>query len=182
MRTSVQVLVPLVAALTGLTPVVTVAADQVPAPAPVVTTFAVIGDTPYSSLQLANFPYVVDQINADPDVDWVAHLGDIKSGSSVCSDDYFATVRSQFDRFVDPLVYTPGDNEWTDCHRTNNGAYDPLERLDAVREVFFPVRDRTLGQNPMRVDSQWRIGLEENVRFSDSDAVYAAAHLSLIHI
>ncbi|MDP2292833.1 MAG: lamin tail domain-containing protein [Actinomycetota bacterium] len=177
MRTSVQVLVPLVAALTGLTPVVTVAADQVPAPAPVVTTFAVIGDTPYSSLQLANFPYVVDQINADPDVDWVAHLGDIKSGSSVCSDDYFATVRSQFDRFVDPLVYTPGDNEWTDCHRTNNGAYDPLERLDAVREVFFPVRDRTLGQNPMRVDSQWRIGLEENVRFSDRDAVYAAAHV-----
>ena len=29
----------------------------------------------------------------------------------------------------------------------------------------------------MRVTSQWRLGLDENVRFSDSDAVYAAAHV-----
>jgi len=120
---------------------------------------------------------MVNQINADADVDWVAHLGDIKSGSSECSDEYFATIRSQFDRFVDPLVYTPGDNEWTDCHRPNNGGYDPLERLDKLREVFFPVPDRTLGQNPMLVDSQWRAGFNENVRFSDSGAVYAAAHV-----
>ena len=35
-------------------------------------------------------------------------------------------------------MYTPGDNEWTDCHRPNNGAYDPLERLNTgVRETFF---------------------------------------------
>ena len=45
----------------------------------------------------------------------VAHLGDIKSGSTLCNDEYFAFVRSQFDRFADPLVYTPGDDEWTDC-------------------------------------------------------------------
>ena len=30
-----------------------------------------------------------------------------------------------------PVIYTPGDNEWTDCHRVNNGGYNPLERLDA---------------------------------------------------
>jgi hypothetical protein len=179
MRSVGRVLVPLVVAVVGVAPALAVDAGRIPTPTAVtaVTTFAVIGDTPYSALQLANFPYMVDQINADPDVDWVAHLGDIKSGSSVCSDEYFATIRSQFDRFVDPLVYTPGDNEWTDCHRANNGAYDPLERLDKVREVFFPVSDLTLGQNPMVVTSQWRVGLDENVRFSDSDAVYAAAHV-----
>ena len=52
-----------------------------------------------------------------------------------------------------PLVYTPGDNEWTDCHRVNNGAYDPLDRLAAVRKTFFPRPGFTLGP-PMRVDSQ----------------------------
>lgn len=141
------------------------------------STFAVIGDIPYGDLQIANFPYVVDQINDDPAVDWVAHLGDIKSGSSECTDEYFDWVRSEFDRFEDALVYTPGDNEWTDCHRTNNGAYNPYERLHAIRDTFFPVRNRTLGQNPMRVTSQWNRGLIENVRFRQGDASFAALHV-----
>jgi hypothetical protein len=78
-------------------------------------TFAVIGDIPYGDAQIANFPNVIAQINADPSVQWVTHLGDIKSGSSQCTDEYFAWIKQQFDSFADPLVYTPGDNEWTDC-------------------------------------------------------------------
>jgi len=40
-----------------------------------------------------------------------------------------------------------GDNEWTDCHRPNNGGYNPLERLAKVRATFFPSPGRTLGQH-----------------------------------
>ncbi len=140
-------------------------------------TFAVIGDIPYGDAQVARFPAVVDQINADPAVQLVDHLGDIKSGSSVCSDAYFAAVRTQFDRFVDPLVYTPGDNEWTDCHRPNNGAYNPLERLAAVRTVFFPRPGRTLGRHAVRVEAQTRQGFPENVRYTRADVGFAAVHV-----
>ena len=31
----------------------------------------------------------------------------------------------------------PGDNEWTDCHRKNNGGYDNLERLDHIGKTMF---------------------------------------------
>src|SRR3954454_19519874 len=99
-------------------------------------TFAVIGDIPYGPADVANLHNVVDQINADPSVGFVDHLGDIKSASSPWDGPYFAFVRQQFDRFQDPLVYTPGDNEWTDCHQADNGAYNPLERLAAVRGTF----------------------------------------------
>jgi hypothetical protein len=117
-------------------------------------TLAIIGDTPYGSAQLANFPNDVQAINSDPAVSRVVHLGDIKSGSTVCSDAYFATIRSEFDDFADPLVYTPGDNEWTDCHRPSNGGYNPLERLAKLREVFFDVRGETLGDEvPIREQS-----------------------------
>jgi hypothetical protein len=69
-------------------------------------------------------------------------------------DAYFATIRSEFDDFADPLVYTPGDNEWTDCHRPSNGGYNPLERLAKLREVFFDVRGETLGDEvPIREQS-----------------------------
>ena len=35
-----------------------------------------------------------------------------------------------------PLVYVPGDNEWTDCARVSAGHYDPQERLARLRERF----------------------------------------------
>jgi hypothetical protein len=137
-------------------------------------TVAVIGDTPYGEPQVAAFPRFVDALNAAPGVRLIFHLGDIKTGSSVCSDAYFAFIRAQFDRLWDPLVYTPGDNEWTDCHRPAAGGYDPLERLDAVREVFFSRPDRTLGGR-MRVDSQAE--LPENVAFSERRVGFATVHV-----
>lgn len=140
-------------------------------------TFAVVGDIPYTAAQEVQFPAWVDQINADRDVRLAVHLGDIKSGSTVCSDAYFAQIRDEFDRFRNPLVYTPGDNEWTDCHRPAAGAYDPLERLDAVRAVYFDRPGRTLGRNAVRVQSQARDGYPENVWFTRADVAFAAVHI-----
>jgi hypothetical protein len=140
-------------------------------------TFAVIGDIPYGADQIAAFPKVVAQINADPAVQWVDHLGDIKNGSSVCGDEYFQLIKSDFDQFQDPLVYTVGDNEWTDCHRANNGGYNPLERLAKVRQVFFPKPGRTLGQHTARVQSQFEVGIPENVRWSRAGVEFAAVHV-----
>jgi hypothetical protein len=140
-------------------------------------TFAVIGDIPYGDAATARFPANIAQINADPAVRWVDHLGDIKNGSSVCSDDYFQLIRADFDQFADPLVYTIGDNEWTDCHRPNNGPYDPLERLGKVRQVFFQHPGRTLGKHGTRVEAQTAWGLPENVRWSAAGVQFAAVHI-----
>jgi hypothetical protein len=138
-------------------------------------TFAVIGDAPYGAAQIAAFPDWIRQINADPAVRSVVHLGDIKNGSSVCSDDYFDLIRRDFDLFEDPLVYTPGDNEWTDCHRANNGGYDPLERLDRLRQVFFDEPGRTLGQKQLNVEAQ--AGYPENVVYHRARVTFAAANV-----
>lgn len=140
-------------------------------------TFAVIGDIPYGDAQIASFPNVIKQINADPAVQFVDHLGDIKSGSTLCSDSYFAQIKAQFDTFADPLVYTVGDNEWTDCHRANNGAYNPLERLAKIRSVFFPHPGYTLGKHSARVTSQAPQGYPEQVRYTRGDVAFAALHI-----
>jgi hypothetical protein len=139
-------------------------------------TFAVIGDVPYGEPAQAHFPAFINGINADPDVALVTHLGDIKSGSTTCDDQRFAIIRSDFDGFEDPLVYTPGDNEWTDCHRANNGGYQPLERLDKVRSLFFSRPGTTLGA-PARVTSQAARGIPENVRFTRGGLSFATLHV-----
>ncbi len=138
--------------------------------------FAVIGDVPYGDAMLARFPAFVQQINADRDVRMVAHLGDIKNGSTTCDDQRLAVVRRDFDGFDRPLVYTPGDNEWTDCHRANNGGYRPLERLDTVRRMFFDRPGRTLGRR-VAVHSQAADGYPENVRYRRAGVSFATLHV-----
>jgi hypothetical protein len=138
--------------------------------------FGVIGDIPYGAAEIAKFPARIQDINADSSLDFVAHVGDIKNGTSVCSDDYFAFIRRQFDTFQHPLVFTPGDNEWVDCHRTDNGAYNPLERLDTLREVFFDKPGKTLGAT-MPVRSQEELGLPENVRFTQNRVAFSVLNI-----
>ena len=150
------------------------------------TTYAVIGDFPYGAVKRAELPRLVDLINADPTIERVIHLGDIKAGSSSdCSDAYFLDIRQQFDRFDDPLVYTPGDNEWTDCHKDfkNNGLYTPTERLIKVREDFFPAVGRTLGVRSAEVTSQGQVDPAnaqyiENVMWTKSDVVFATVNIT----
>ncbi|MCG2621896.1 metallophosphoesterase [Arthrobacter sp. I2-34] len=138
--------------------------------------FGVIGDIPYGEAEIAKFPSRIQDINADADLKFVVHVGDIKNGSSRCTDEYFADIRADFDTFEHPLVYTPGDNEWVDCHRANNGAYNPLERLDTLREVFFPVAGKTLG-GTMPVKSQAADGLPENVRFAKDRVAFSVVNV-----
>jgi len=91
-------------------------------------TLAVFGDWPYGPDLFAAAPPLIDSINSDPKVRLVLHVGDIHSGSQPCTGaglvpppttsdpGYNQAVFDRFAQFKDPFVYTPGDNEWTDCH------------------------------------------------------------------
>ena len=146
------------------------------------TTIALLGDTPYGDDQRLQFPALVADVNADPRVRLVLHAGDVKSGSTTCDDARFADLAALYGTFEDPFVLTPGDNEWTDCHRAAAGRYLPTERLEAVREVFYPEPGRTLGRHEMAVVSQGEVQPEhsdyiENVMFERSRVVFATVHV-----
>ncbi len=136
---------------------------------------SVIGDVPYGAEQVATFPAWIHEINAAK-TDLSVHVGDVKSGSTRCDDGYFSVVKTQFDRLRTPLVYSPGDNEWTDCHRPNNGGYDPLERLAKIRTVFFATPDTTNGR-PTKISSQAAYGFPENVSWRRDKVSFAALHI-----
>ena len=50
-------------------------------------------------------------------------------------------------------MFTPGDNDWTDCDRPSNGGFNSLERLDHERQLFFST-PFSLGQHKMRQEVQ----------------------------
>lgn len=111
---------------------------------------------------------------------FTVHVGDIKNGSTECSDEYFKMMFDLFNQFRAPLVYTPGDNEWTDCGRPAAGGYDPQERLTALRKLYFQ-NNQSLGQNPLRFSSQGqRPGYEEfaeNVLWRSKGITFATLHV-----
>src|SRR5688572_14852770 len=92
-------------------------------------------------------------INADRQLSFVVDDGDFKTGSYLWTDAAFFNRLDTFNQFARPFIFVPGDNDWTDCHRANNGSYDPLERLAFLRQLFYPT-DRSLGRRTMRLDRQ----------------------------
>jgi hypothetical protein len=91
-----------------------------------------MGDTPYSQAQANLLDSLIDQVNAEP-LAFAAHVGDITSGQGPCDDDWLHARKRQFERFRIPFVLLPGDNDWTDCHRSG---FDPMERLAKWRQLF----------------------------------------------
>jgi Calcineurin-like phosphoesterase len=90
------------------------------------TNIAVLGDSPYGTkptdtAQFDVYPALVNSINADPSIALVLHVGDIHSGKTYCTVKYDQDIYTFWTAFQKPVVYTPGDNEWTDCHKTGEG-------------------------------------------------------------
>ena len=142
---------------------------SVPRPSRDARTLAIIGDTPYGDAQEAAFPRLVSDVNDDPDVGTVVHLGDVKNGSSTCDDERLLRLRALFETFDDPFLYTPGDNEWTDCHRPAGGGYVPTERLARLRALFYP-------ETELPVATQ-RAPFVENQRWSQAAVTFALVHV-----
>lgn len=145
--------------------------------------FVALGDMPYAIPgDYEKFDRLIARINAlKPS--FSIHVGDIKSGSTPCTDENFKKVFDQFATFEQPLVYTIGDNEWTDCHRERAGKFDPLERLAKVRSMFFATPGQSLGKSTMPVESQGVVMKDkfatyvENSRFEKNGVVFATVHV-----
>jgi hypothetical protein len=147
-------------------------------------TYAVYGDAPYGvnptdTSETTATPAFIDAVNADPDVSTVLHVGDIHSGKQYCTEAYDRQIADLWSRFADPMVYTPGDNEWTDCHKAGEGGGtynkttgqidfvkdaqgnlvdyaggNPLQNLALVRSIFFKKPGGTLGSGSLDTISQ----------------------------
>jgi len=151
---------------------------QAPAADAAAFDFIALGDVPYGPDLLAGPSYrsLIDRINA-LGLPFAIHVGDFKEGTAACSDGEYRRQWQLFQRFAGALVYTPGDNDWLDCHRRGN---EPLERLQALRQRFF-AGTQSLGQRPITLQRQADLMPEhadyrENQRWQHQGVVFATFH------
>ncbi len=144
--------------------------------------FVAIGDMPYGDPVKTYPPFraLIGAINARQPA-FTIHVGDIKSGSTLCTDALFQEQLDFLNSFETALVYTPGDNEWTDCHRDAAGKFDPLERLAKLRAMFF-TGPQSLGRAPLALERQGDLMPDhrtfvENARFVKAGILFTTLHV-----
>ncbi len=124
----------------------------------------VIGDTPYTAEDepmMAAATEAIKRMNPP----FVLHVGDMQSSKAVCGppDDRFAAQIAALAPI--PVIYTPGDNDWTDCVTKIDPAtgkhVSELGRLTTLRQRFFAA--------PVLTDPAFhyiqQVGTPENARF-----------------
>jgi hypothetical protein len=140
---------------------------------------ALFGDMPYGAAKEPAYERLIADVNAYHPL-LAAHIGDTKSGSTVCADTQAFKALNYLNRFLMPVIYSIGDNEWTDCARTNNGAYDPLGRLALVRRTFFSSNE-SLGATAISLRRQSDEGAyrlySENAMAVVGPAVFVSIHM-----
>ena len=136
--------------------------------------FFAIGDVPYDDGEVVYLRVLLADASAQ-NPPFILHVGDIKGGSQPCSDARIEGVADLFRAQSAPVIYTPGDNDWTDCHRRRAGARDPLERLAALRRIIFadPTVLHTSALRPVVPDPAY----PENLYFGHDGVLFVLMHV-----
>lgn len=140
--------------------------------------FGLWGDMPYAKNgDAGKIDAVLDHMNKS-DILFSIYDGDIKDGSSKCTDNIYSDAAKMFNTLKKPVIYVPGDNEWTDCHRSNNGGYDNLERLSYLRKTLF-ASNMSFGQKTMKLEQQGKPGeaYSENTRFNYGGIIFVGVNM-----
>ena len=135
-------------------------------------TVAVYGDLPYGltpddTTQTDKTLAFISTINDDPQVDLVLHVGDIHSGKQFCTEAYDQQIFDFWTTFKNPVIYTPGDNEWSDCHKSAEGGHvhestaTPLTTRTAIRSPTSISSDRS---SSLIRDMRWAAGTSGSSR------------------
>jgi hypothetical protein len=143
-------------------------------------TVGLFGDMPYNAQGKADYPYLLQDINKS-NVAFSIFDGDLKAGGDgPCSDSLYTNAIAGFNSLVRPLVWVPGDNDWTDCWgRYGPGTQpysDPIERLNHERSLFAST-SQSLGQKTLTLTREASEGgkyalYSENVRWTYGPVIF----------
>jgi len=143
--------------------------------APVRYTFAVIAGTLQSPADEAPTQRLIDAIGRDRDMSFIVYDGNLKGAKEACRDSLYERRQTLLEASRPALIFIPGQHDWTDCGTTEAGGFDPVERLDQLRQTVFADAS-SMGQNPLALTRESEVSrfrpYRENVRWQLGDTVF----------
>lgn len=137
--------------------------------------FAVIGDTLRSPADEPATQRLIEAIGRERDIAFIVYNGNLKGAKEACRDALYERRHALLDASHAALFFIPGQHDWADCGTPEAGGFDPVERLDQLRQTIFA--DATsLGQNPIALTRESEVSrfrpYRENVRWLVGDTVF----------
>ncbi|MFM0270028.1 hypothetical protein PQQ59_05555 [Paraburkholderia aspalathi] len=137
--------------------------------------FAVIASTMQSPADEAPTQRLIDAIGRDRDVSFVVYDGNLKGAKEACRDALYERRHALLETSRPALFFIPGQHDWADCGTAEAGGFDPVERLDQLRQTLF-TDSTSMGQNPIALTRESEVSrfrpFRENVRWQVGDTVF----------
>jgi hypothetical protein len=137
--------------------------------------FAVVSSALGKPADETSVRHMLDAIGHERETSFVVYDGNLKGETEACRDSVYEARRELLDASPKPVVLLPGEHDWVDCGQTRAGGYDPVERLDFLRQTFFG-ESESLGQSPMSLTRESGVArfrpFRENVRWQENGVAF----------
>jgi hypothetical protein len=118
---------------------------------------------------------LIDAIGLDRSVAFTVYDGDIKGPDELCTDELYRRRGDLLAAARTALVFVPGENDWVRCNSEKAGNFDPVERLDFLRQELLPDTN-SLGQAPLALTRESEVPrfrtFRENARWTSADIAF----------
>ncbi|CAG4892455.1 hypothetical protein [Paraburkholderia saeva] len=142
--------------------------------------FAVISGTLESPADEAPTQRLLDTIGRDSNVSFIVYDGNLKGARETCNDALYERRQTLLEAARPALIFVAGQHDWADCGTAPAGSYDPVERLDLLRQTVFADAS-SMGQNPVALTRESEVSrfhpYRENVRWQVEDTVFLALNV-----
>ncbi|MFM0740312.1 hypothetical protein PQQ51_23985 [Paraburkholderia xenovorans] len=139
--------------------------------------FAVIANTMQSTADEAATQRLIEAINRERNVSFIVYDGNLKGAREACRDALYDRRHAVLETARTALFFIPGQHDWADCGTAEAGGFDPVERLDLLRQTLFADQS-SMGQNPIALTRESEVSrfhpYRENVRWQVGDTVFVA--------
>ncbi|MGA7777982.1 MAG: hypothetical protein WCA85_09770 [Paraburkholderia sp.] len=143
--------------------------------APIRYSFAVLAGTMQSPEDEAPTQRLIDAIGRDRNLSFIVYDGNLRGPKETCRDSLFERREGLLEAARPPLIFLPGEYDWTDCGTPDAGGFDPVERLDQLRQTVF-VDATSMGEEPISLTRESEVSrfrpYRENVRWQLGDTVF----------
>ncbi|AOK29328.1 MULTISPECIES: hypothetical protein [Burkholderia] len=137
--------------------------------------FAVVSGVIASPEDEPHARHLIDAIGRDRAVSFIVYEGNLKGPGEACRDRLYDERSAILATSRVPLVLLPGQYDWAACNTRDAGTYDPVERLDFLRQNVF-VEPASPGTNSLTLTRESEVPrfhpYRENVRWTQGDTVF----------
>jgi len=142
--------------------------------------FAVIASTMQSPADEAPTQRLIEAISRERNISFIVYDGNLRGTKEACRDALYERRHALLETSRPALFFIPGQHDWTDCGTAEAGGFDPVERLDQLRQTLF-TDPTSMGQNPIALTRESEVSrfrpFRENVRWQVGDTVFVGLNV-----